>query len=131
MQRILTPINEKFLDEKDILHINVLEGTEITLEKLKIDHEMGLKLTGNRKVLALVDTRASFVITPEAREFMRSDVINQYRIATAVVTDNSVSRIIVNLFMKLNTPSTPFKMFNCPEKAEQWLLETKEKTQLQ
>lgn len=125
MQKIITPINEKYMDDNNILHIRVLEGAEITLENLMTDHQMGLALTKGKKTLALVDTRASFIVTPEARKYMKEEITDKHRIATAVVTDNGFSRIIVNFFMMFNNPATPFKMFDCPEKAEKWLLQIK------
>lgn len=122
MNKITTPINEKYIDAQGILRITVLEGAEITLEKLKQDHQQGLELTGGQKCLALVDTRNSFSITPEARAYMKEDIVDPTRIATAVVSNNTVSRLIVNLFMKLNPPATPFKMFGDEKEATEWLL---------
>lgn len=126
MNKIITPINEKYVDAKGILRIKVLEGAEITLEKLKQDHEMGMELLGGRKCVALVDTRNAFSITPEARTYMKEGITDPTRIATAVVGNNPVSRIIVNMFMRLNPPTTPFKMFGDEKQAEEWLLQQTE-----
>ncbi|HEU4717636.1 MAG TPA: hypothetical protein VFU15_07375 [Bacteroidia bacterium] len=126
MKRILTPVNEKFIDERGILNIIIQEGAEITLENLREDHEMGLGLTGGKKMRALVDARANFTSTEEAREFMRSDIMNKTRIATAVVTTNLASRIIVNFCLRFHKPATPLKMFSDFDKAVKWLLSMKE-----
>jgi hypothetical protein len=122
MDKITTRINEKYLDEQGILHITVIEGAHIDLEALKDDHAASFTLTGHKKVLALYDGRAFFTITPEARNYVKSGILDQTRIATAAITNRLAVRILLNGFMKINKPKTPFRMFGTKEDAMKWLM---------
>ncbi len=129
MNKITTSINEFNLDAQGILHVKILDDVEITLEKVKEDYETVLQHFGEGKFLVLVDSQNSFSITTEAREYSQQEVIDKFHIATAVVGNNEVSRIIINMLARINRPSTPFKMFADKEKATEWLLQQAEQNQ--
>jgi len=130
---IRTNINEKYLDDEGILRINVLEGAHITLEALKDDAANNFELTDNKKALAIYDSRAFFTIEPDAREYVKSGIIDPTRLATAVLTNRLAVNILVNFFIRFNKPKTPMKLFTKEEDALIWLraigkeLEAKEK----
>ncbi|MGE0636334.1 MAG: hypothetical protein AB7G44_12515 [Bacteroidia bacterium] len=123
MNKITTSINELYVDAHGILHIDILEGAEITLETTKEHHSAVVKHFGEGNFLVLGNLQNSFIITPEARHYAQQEMIDKFHIATAVIGTNSVSRIIVNLFLKLNPPSTPFKIFAREKEAVEWLLQ--------
>ena len=123
MNKVTTSINEMYMDAQGILHVTVLEGVEITLEKVKEDQQTVIKHFGHGKFLVLSDVQNSFSITPEARHYAQQEVINKVHRATAIIGNNIVSRLIINLLMKLNPPSTPFKLFAEEKEATEWLLQ--------
>ncbi|MBL7931288.1 MAG: hypothetical protein JNL60_05285 [Bacteroidia bacterium] len=118
---IRSGINEKYIDSDGILRIKVLEGAHIDVESLKADGEINIQLAGNRKVLALYDSRGFFTIEPEAREYLRSGIVDPTRIATAVLTDRLATKLLVNFFIRFNKPKTPMKMFTSEQQALSWL----------
>lgn len=118
---IRTKINEKYVDTEGILRIKVIEGAHIDLPSLKEDGAVNMALTNNKKALALYDSRAFFTIEPEAREYLRSGIVDPTRIATAVLTDRLATRLLVNFFVRFNKPKTPMKMFTCEIQALKWL----------
>lgn len=122
MEKITTRINEKYIDEHGILHIVAIEGSHVDLEAIQEDHEADFPLTGHKKVLALYDGRAFFTVTKEARDYIKSGIMDKTRIATAAVTNKLGVRILINGFMKINKPKTPFKMFGSEKEALEWLL---------
>jgi hypothetical protein len=126
MSVIVTRINEKFVDENGILNIKVREGAYIDLESLKEDHMADFPLTGHKDVLALFDARTFFTITREARDYVNSGIMDRTRAATAVLINNVAVRILMNGFLRINRPKTPFKMFTDKEEAVKWLLEIRE-----
>lgn len=118
---VRTSINEKYVDGEGILRIKVIEGAHMDLPSLIEDGEHNPKLTGGKKTLALYDSRGFFTIEPEAREYLRSGIVDPTRIATAVLTDRLATRLLVNFFIRFNRPKTPMKMFNSEEQALDWL----------
>lgn len=118
---VRTKINEKYVDTEGILRIKVIEGAHIDMTSLKEDGEVNLELTNNKKALALYDSRAFFTIEPEAREYLRSGILDPTRIATAVLTDRLATKLLVNFFIRFNKPKTPMKMFTCELQALKWL----------
>ncbi len=125
MSTIVTKINEKFVDENGILRIKVREGVHIDLESLKEDHEADFQLTGHKQVLALFDARAFFTITKDARDYVNSGIMDKTRLATAALINNIGARILMNGFLFINRPKTPFKIFTNKDEAIKWLLNIK------
>ena len=124
---VRTKINEKYVDAEGILRIKVIEGAHIDLVSIKEDGLVNMQLTNNKRALALYDSRAFFTIEPEAREHLRSGIIDPTRIATAVLTDRLATKILVNFFIRFNKPQTPMKMFTSENQALKWLKEFREK----
>ncbi len=118
---VRTRINEKYLDAEGILRIKVIEGAHIDLPSLIEDGEHNPVLTSGKRALALYDSRAFFTIEPEAREYLRSGIVDPTRIATAVLTDRLATRLLVNFFIRFNRPQTPMRMFNNEQHALEWL----------
>lgn len=104
-----------------ILRIKVIDGTFIDLPSLIEDDAVNPQLTGGKKALALYDARAFFTITPEARDYVRSGILNKSRIATAVVTNKLGVRILVHFMNAFTKPKSPLKMFGNEKDALNWL----------
>ncbi|MEO6303477.1 MAG: hypothetical protein ABIP51_09900 [Bacteroidia bacterium] len=122
LTRIVTSINEKYIDAYGILQIKVLDGVHIDLMSLKEDHASDFCLTGHNQVLAFFDARAFFSITKEARDYVNSGIMDKTRLATAVLINNLAVRTLMNGFSHINKPKTPFKVFTSEDKAIEWLL---------
>lgn len=121
MHKIRTKINEKWMDEDGILHIKAIDGVLIDLPSLKEDDAVNPQLTGGKKVLAFYDGRANFMITPEARRYVRSGILNKSRIATAVVTNKLFLVLLVNFINNFGKPKSPLRMFRNEKEAMKWL----------
>lgn len=104
-----------------ILRIRINEGAVIGLSQAKLQFETIRRLCGDGKILVLVDATQSHTITKEAQEYAAQNVGN--RIATAVVNPNSISKITLNLFLKIFKPASPFKSFTNEANALKWLKE--------
>ena len=77
MQKIRTKINEKWVDENGILWMKVIDGVHIDLPSLIEDAFVDTQLINGKKALALYDARAFFTIPPEARDYVRSGILNK------------------------------------------------------
>lgn len=120
MQQVITRTTEITLGDDGILRTRVFEGAAITLKDVKEYYAFTRRMAGDRKVLALVDGRASFSITDEARAYA-ADQMNETRIATALITRSAAVRMLYNLFVQVNKPQVPTKMFTDEQSAEAWL----------
>ena len=114
-------IAEMHIDEDGILHIKILEGAHITIEKSKKYYDLSRQLLGDKKALVLVDGSMKFTITKEARIFAASAEASAYRVASAVVTNSIINKLIVNWYIRFNKPVVPTKLFSSKESALKWL----------
>ncbi len=120
MEKVRTRINHKWMED-GILRMKVIAGVHIDLPGLIDDAAADVNLSEGKKVLALYDARSYFTISPEANRYVKSGILNKTRIATAVLTDKSFMRLLVNLINNFNKPSSPLKMFDNEKKALEWL----------
>lgn len=120
---IKTKTSEIWIDERDVLRVNILEGSELNLEEVVtcFDSYRELGCGENNKVLQLMDARVNCTMTKEAREYVAKQA-KDFFIASAVVTDNLVVRLIANFITKFYKLEVPFKIFDTEEKAWEWLL---------
>lgn len=127
---IKTKINEKWIDEQGIVWMKAIEGVHMDIEALKEDHERSLELLGSHKILVMYDARSHFSISPEARAFLSKGILNENRIATAVLSPNLGVRLLVNFMNSINPPKSPLKMFSNENDAMQWLQFIKTKSRV-
>ncbi|MEI6019753.1 MAG: hypothetical protein WCR21_01365 [Bacteroidota bacterium] len=125
---IKTKINEKWIDEQGIVWMKAIEGVHMDIEALKEDHERSLELADSHKILVMYDARSHFTISPEARSFLTKGILNENRIATAVLSPNLGVRLLVNFMNTIHPPKSPLKMFSNEEDAMRWLSLVKERT---
>ena len=123
---IKTQINEKWIDDQGIVWMKAIEGVHMDVEALKEDHQRSLELMGSHKILVMYDARNHFTISPEARAFLSKGILNENRIATAVLSPNLGVRLLVNFMNSINPPKSPIKMFSSEGEALKWLLNIKE-----
>lgn len=91
-------------------------------DALEVD-EVFRKFVGEKPYYTLVDGSSLFSsISEEARaHFAKPNDINIHRKAEALVAENFANRIIANLYMAINKPSNPVKVFSNKESALAWL----------
>lgn len=121
MNKIRTSISDIYIDNDGILHVEMLEGADVTLERAKENFRAIKQLLGNNKALILINTKAGFKFRSEARKYtaINEDTIN--RVATAFVVNSFANKLIVNLYIKLNKPVVPTRMFLSEVNALKWL----------
>ena len=125
MKVLKTEISHKYLDEKGILRVKIIEGAHVDYKSLKQDHETDFILTGHSNVLSLVDANSFFTITSDAREYAKKEITDKSSLAMAVLTDQIGIRILINGFLKINKPKAPIRIFTDVIKALDGLLTVK------
>ena len=107
-----------------ILRISVIGDAVIGREEVKMQMETIERLGVEMPYAVLVDARKPFTITKEGQELSAS--YSHLRIATAVVTHNSVTRMLSNAYISVFKPVNPIKLFSDGKEAERWLIEQME-----
>ena len=108
------------LREDGILAYHPIPGLVLTHEVALQVLVVGMQITdAPRPTLVLMQDMAR--VEREARAFLASQEYMQLCSQTALVVGSPVSRVIGNFFVGLNRPSYPYKLFDDPELAAEWL----------
>lgn len=75
----------------------------------------------NKKIFYLVEAEGDFYTTKEARELVASPDHNKHHGAIAMCTDKLAHKILGNVYIKINKPNVPTRIFNNRKQATIWL----------
>ena len=121
MNKVVTSVSEMYIDDDGILRIKVIKGVVVSMKKLQEHLDASAKLLKGKKALTLITGVSKFTMTEEASIYLASKKGAENRIAAAFVTNSFFNKIWFNLYLKVNKPLTPTKMFNSEENAIIWL----------
>jgi hypothetical protein len=100
-----------------------LPDSEIELKDVTNIRDRGLEtFTPERLFYVLVDMREIVDMSAEARAFVASKENAKYHSALAMVVNSLTSRILGNVYIRMNRPERPTRMFNTLKEAHQWLI---------
>ena len=103
-----------------ILAYHPIPGLVLTHEVALQVLEVGLQIVdGPKPTMVLMQDIAR--VEREARAFFASEEYMQLCSQTALVVGSPVSRVIGYFFVGLNRPKYPYKIFEDPELAAEWL----------
>jgi hypothetical protein len=80
-----------------------------------------LSAAGDKDYLCLIDSRKVNSITKEARDYLASDDGSKHIIASALVLDSKVGKLLGNFFLQINKPKVPLRLFTNRNDALEWL----------
>ena len=89
---------------------------EVALQVLQVGRQIA---DGPKPTLVLMQDMAR--VERAARAFLASEEYMRLCSQTALVVGSPVSRVIGNFFIGLNQPRYPYKLFDDPELAAEWL----------
>jgi len=122
MKVVYTPIAEISFDEKErILHVNVLENAEMSLENAQEHYNQIKNLVGDLKYLALVNSSRYYTIQKEAWEYASTKEIVANRVAVAHYESLVSNKLTANFFKATYQTAMPFRIFESREEALSWL----------
>lgn len=96
-------------------------GAEETLDTAKEGIAAIHKVSKGKKRPLLVDLKAQKSMSREAREFYSDDTRDNEANAVVLLVDSPVSRIIGSVFLGINKPKLPIKLFTSEGDAIAWL----------
>jgi hypothetical protein len=116
---IETEINKIWLGEDGILYVDVFPNAEVTLDTARKSSELRAQLAGSKARPMLIDMSKIKSMTREARNHYSKAGRNV--LALALVVKSPVSKVIGNLFLGLNKPSYPVRLYISKSEAIEWL----------
>ena len=127
MSKIISESHEVFIDTQGIVHIRVLENAHVDITKMHQMNENIKKLAGGKKILALVDARPFHTMTPEATAYLKKEMIDKTRLASAIISNHLATRLLVDNISKVQKAKSPIRMFSSEVQARAWLMSVKNK----
>lgn len=106
--------------EGGILCCKYADNLRVSLEVAKSCVEGRIFFSKGKNSTMLIDMRGIKSITKEAREYMAS-VGATLVTAGALITGSAINRTIGNIFLTIDKPPVPTKLFTSEEKARKWL----------
>ena len=118
-----TSVSEIWRGEDGIIRsVYFKPNTVVTLENALENRKVGEALYDGSAMLWLIDIRNVKSTTKEAREIGASEETARRTGAMAILVESQMTKTIGNLFMKLNQPKYPTRMFTEEKDAVAWLL---------
>ena len=126
MEEVLETIHVTYRIEDGILHGTFAPGLYITFDIVKQLVEDRIAFSNGRTMPTLVDIRGLASIDTASRKYFTSERARTNLSAGAMLVSSLMSRIAGNVFIKVDKPSIPTKLFNDRGKALKWLTQFKE-----
>lgn len=117
-----TPMAECYV-ENGILHLELTNG-HLTLELIQAHFDIMEQQPGNWLSLPsilFVSSMRSF--NKEARDLVSKTTEAAGTPCSAIIMQSTLAKVLVNLFLQINRPAFPTKIFTNKEKATQWIQE--------
>jgi hypothetical protein len=108
--------------EEGILCAEFSKGLEMTLEIAKSCVEARIFFSKGKSYPLLVDMTEVKSMTWEARKYMASMGSTLVK-AGALLTRSLLSRTVGNVFLKIDRPPVPVRLFTSKQNARSWLLQ--------
>jgi len=106
--------------EEKILDCKFVENLEMDLEIAKICVADRIKFSKGISYPAMIDMSGLRSVTKEAREYMGKEGAALIT-AGALIVHSPLTQILGNLFLTLNKPKVPTKIFTDKNDAREWL----------
>jgi hypothetical protein len=117
--------NEKNFDmvvhDDRFIEFKVRKGISFTAEDIWLSRDLSVKYMPGKKFFVLTEAEGEFNPTPDARQAGASKEYAKHVAALALWSDNTILKILGNLFISIKKPAVPTRMFDEREKAVEWL----------
>jgi hypothetical protein len=107
--------------ETAFVRILIDEEAEITTTDILEINEAKNKLVGDGPYIVLFVAPVRGAITGEARAASATKEVYHNAIAKAIVTKSLAQRLVGSIFIKINKPPAPTKLFSIEKDAIEWL----------
>jgi len=129
MNKIELPFAILTYDEP-IVFLRYKHEVKVDVEDMYNMFKASYALSKNESYLLLVDAKVLVDVTPEARKVGSNKKNTLNIIANAIVVKWLAQRLLSNVFIEINKPHLPVRIFNDEKKAIKWLLEKHKESRL-
>ena len=119
--RIVTQTAEVWLGDDGILHIDITNPREHTLDDARENADAARRAAGGVRRPLLSRVLNPGPMTNEARAYYASEEAARSLTALAMVTTSVLGRIVANLLIGLNSTPVPMRLFTSEQAALVWL----------
>jgi len=120
-EEISTRVIKISLREDGIAQAIVSPNAEVSLADAKECISAMAKISQGKSYPTLVDLRKEKSLSREAREYLAGEETAKVQSAVALLIGSPLLRVIANVFMGLNKPKMPIKVFISESEAIKWL----------
>jgi hypothetical protein len=106
--------------ENNILYSAFKQGTEMDINVAKFCVTERIKFSNNTSYRMLIEIRGLKSVTKEAREYMAEEGAALV-LAAAFIISSPLSKLLGNIFLAINRPKIPSKLFTDRSEAIKWL----------
>lgn len=109
--------------DRNIIRFKLLDDIDIEKKDAEEAIEAINTITQGKKYYLLTETGNNFTASAESREYMASNIGSTSIVANAIYLKSLPIRLIINVYVKINKPEVPTKVFNSEALALEWLNE--------
>jgi hypothetical protein len=120
MQDKIQTEHVKIWMERDVIRCTFSDNLELDLDIARCVVKERVDFCKRQSYACMIDMRNLKFMTKEAREYLATDGA-QYIKAGALITESPLSNALGNIFLSLNKPNVPTKLFSDEEQAFSWL----------
>ncbi len=107
--------------EKGIIENAIRNKANLHVEDVVEAKKENQRISNNKPYCVLVTTEDAGAVTKEARQLMASKEFAEKTVAKAIVVGNQWTKILANLYVRVNQPHVLTKVFEEREDAITWL----------
>lgn len=126
LQEITLKYAKVQLFDTKLIRLEIIGNRVIGKAEAKEMNEAIGVLSRGRETMVLIVANEVSQFTKEAVEFSVSDDGMRYTNADALVVRSIAQRITANIYLKLNKPKKPSRIFNSEKEATKWLYSLEE-----
>jgi hypothetical protein len=115
-----TPLTTMWFEKKDLFCSVTKKGSLLNMEGLQQTFEYIRAHAGEKKVCWLGDVTDAPPANKAVREYAAKETPHVVK-ALALITNSTFSRLLAELFMLVQKPPYPVKLFSNEESGRQWL----------
>jgi hypothetical protein len=122
LEKVETPYISMWMDEEGFICCQYAKDLHLSLEAAISIVESRIFFAKGNSYPLLIDMRGIKSTTKKAREYMATIGATLVK-AGALITGSAVNKTIGNIFLSIDKPLVPTKLFTNEESARQWLRE--------
>ncbi len=115
---------ESFIEtvhKSGLVNLTIRDNATFEVNEMLAAKKFSTGFHPNKKIYLLVVFEGNFNTTKETRELLADPIYSSHQAAIAVVTKNIGVKLLTQMYLKVNKPKVPIKVFKNSIEAKKWL----------